>query len=77
MKLLQQLQGDILPVVIGVYANDSGFNIAMELPHDTLWMLADPDMSPALKQRCVRAFEKLHAYGILHGQPDQIGRAHV
>lgn len=42
----------------------------MELPHNTLWIVAHKDMSPILKQRCVSAFQKLQAEGILHGQPD-------
>ncbi|KAH8102602.1 hypothetical protein BXZ70DRAFT_929191 [Cristinia sonorae] len=69
-KLLQHLQGDIVPHVIGVYADARGFNIAMELPHPTMWIVAQKHISPALKQRCVAAFQKLHSFGILHGQPD-------
>ncbi|THH34159.1 hypothetical protein EUX98_g41 [Antrodiella citrinella] len=40
------------------------------MPHDTLWVLAHNKMTPELKRRCVDAFQKLHAHGILHGQPD-------
>lgn len=67
---MQHLQGDIIPYIIGVHRNVHGFNIAMELPHNTLWIIAHKDMSSILKQRCVSAFQKLQAEGILHGQPD-------
>lgn len=39
----------------------------MELPHRTLWIEAHPDMPHSLKVRCVEAFEKIHAAGVLHG----------
>ena len=64
------MQGNGIPHVIGAYADILGYSIAMELPHESLWTVAHKDISPALRQRCVDAFRRLHAFGILHGQPD-------
>lgn len=42
-------------------------SIAMEPPHHSFWIEASADMPSVLKERCIEAFEKIHACGILHG----------
>ena len=42
----------------------------MEPPHECFWIESSPDMPDVLKRRCVEAFEKLHAQGILHGDAE-------
>ena len=42
----------------------------MEPPHECFWIESSPDMPDVLKHRCVEAFEKLHARGILHGDAE-------
>jgi hypothetical protein len=39
----------------------------MEPPHPSFWIEASPDMPTILKQKCIEAFEKIHARGVLHG----------
>ncbi|KAL1745284.1 hypothetical protein HDZ31DRAFT_73666 [Schizophyllum fasciatum] len=61
---LRPLQGIVVPNVITVATNLEGILVAMEPPHSSFWMTASPDMPVALKKRCVRAYELLHARGI-------------
>lgn len=42
-------------------------SIAMEPPHHSFWIEASPDMPDVLKERCIEAYEKIHACGVLHG----------
>ena len=42
-------------------------SVAMEPPHPSFWIEASPDMPDVLKERCIDAFEKLHARKVLHG----------
>ena len=59
-----------MPHIINVYIEPGFVNVAMEPPHDCFWIEASPDMPNVLKHRCVEAFEKLHARGILHGDAE-------
>lgn len=52
-----------MPYIVGV----DGATIAMELPHPIFWIEASSEMPESLKQRCVDAYEKIHAQGVLHG----------
>ena len=47
--------------------NVDGTTIAMEPPHHIFWIEASPEMPECLKQRCIQAYEKIHAQGVLHG----------
>ncbi|KIM84627.1 hypothetical protein PILCRDRAFT_818205 [Piloderma croceum F 1598] len=64
---LKPLQGDVLPWIIRADVSPGAINIAMEPPHPSFWIEASPDMPIVLKQRCIEAFEKIHARGVLHG----------
>jgi hypothetical protein len=66
-RYLKPLQGDILPWIIGVHALPGVISIAMEPPHHSFWIEASADMPNVLKERCIEAFEKIHACGVLHG----------
>lgn len=57
----------MVPEVIGVYASPGKVTLSMGPPHHVFWIEASPDMPDALKERCVEAFKKLHACGVLHG----------
>jgi hypothetical protein len=59
-----------VPHIINVYIEPGFVNVAMEPPHECFWIEASPDMPAVLKHRCVEAFEKLHAQGILHGDAE-------
>ncbi|TRM60481.1 hypothetical protein BD626DRAFT_504102 [Schizophyllum amplum] len=61
---LRPLQGIIVPNVISVMTGLDGVNVIMEPPHSSFWMQASPDMPLALKKRCVRAYQLLHARGM-------------
>ena len=39
----------------------------MELPHNTFWKEARPNMPELMKKRFVQAFEKIHKRGVVHG----------
>ncbi|KAL0950946.1 hypothetical protein HGRIS_007698 [Hohenbuehelia grisea] len=39
----------------------------MEPPHPCFWIEASADMPRVLKRRCIEAFQKIHAQGVLHG----------
>ena len=45
-------------------------SVTMELPHSSFWIESSPSMPHALKERVVAAFEKIHAQGVLHGDPE-------
>ncbi|KAJ7071319.1 hypothetical protein C8F01DRAFT_427424 [Mycena amicta] len=64
---LKSLQGRVVPTIINVYASVGAIDVAMEPPHPSFWIEASPDMPNVLKKRCIRAYEKLHAAGVLHG----------
>ncbi|KAJ7225818.1 hypothetical protein GGX14DRAFT_641209 [Mycena pura] len=64
---LKSLQGRIVPFIINVYSCVGAVDVAMEPPHSSFWVEASADMPHVLKKRCVRAFEQLHAAGVLHG----------
>ena len=57
----------VVPRIINVYIEPGYVNVAMEPPHECFWIESSPDMPNVLKRRCVEAFEKLHAQGVLHG----------
>ena len=42
----------------------------MEMPHSSFWIESSPSMPHALKERVIAAFEKIHAQGVLHGDPE-------
>ncbi|KAF9787130.1 hypothetical protein BJ322DRAFT_701608 [Thelephora terrestris] len=67
---LRPLQGTVVPRIINVYIEPGFVNVAMEPPHECFWIEASPDMPNILKHRCVEAFERLHAQGILHGDAE-------
>ncbi|KAG9314528.1 hypothetical protein JVU11DRAFT_5325 [Chiua virens] len=54
-QYLRPLQGDVVPHIIGVHI----------LPE-----AASPNMPDALKEKVIAAFEKIHAQGVLHGDPE-------
>ncbi|KAL0580287.1 hypothetical protein V5O48_001704 [Marasmius crinis-equi] len=66
-KHMKELQGDVVPTIIAVLAAPAALNVAMEPPHHSFWIEASTDMPLVLKDRCVEAFEKIHARGVLHG----------
>ncbi|KAH7924876.1 hypothetical protein BV22DRAFT_1090097 [Leucogyrophana mollusca] len=66
-QYLKQLQGDVVPYIIGVHVLPGAVAVTMEMPHPTFWMEASPTMPDILKERCIAAFEKIHARGVLHG----------
>jgi hypothetical protein len=66
---MRALAGTYVPTIIGVFAGEGIASLLMELPHQAFWVQASTDMPDVLKKRCVEAYEKLHAAGILHGSP--------
>lgn len=42
----------------------------MEMPHSSFWIESSPSMPDVLKERVIAAFEKIHAQGVLHGDPE-------
>ncbi|KAK1223784.1 hypothetical protein PQX77_013308 [Marasmius sp. AFHP31] len=66
-KHMKDLQGDVVSSIITVLDGPATLNVAMEPPHHSFWIEASSDMPLVLKDRCVEAFEKLHARGVLHG----------
>ncbi|KAG8899251.1 hypothetical protein FRC00_001687 [Tulasnella sp. 408] len=66
-KHLRTLQGDCVPYFIGIHNVLGGYiSFAMEPMDKTGWNEAHPRMSYRLKEMVVKAFEKLHAKGVLH-----------
>ncbi|KAG2154782.1 hypothetical protein DEU56DRAFT_770301 [Suillus clintonianus] len=66
-ELLRWLQGTVVSHVIGVHDEPNGQkSIFMEAPHHTHWHTAHPDLSIGEKQAVIRAYEALHAHGIMH-----------
>ncbi|KAG9049535.1 hypothetical protein FS837_010015 [Tulasnella sp. UAMH 9824] len=66
-KHLRTLQGDCVPYFIGIHNVLGGYiSFAMEPMDQTGWNEAHPRMSYRLKEMVVKAFEKLHAKGVLH-----------
>ncbi|THU94836.1 hypothetical protein K435DRAFT_560368, partial [Dendrothele bispora CBS 962.96] len=61
------LEALVVPYIISLFTAPGFINVAMEPPHHSFWIEASTDMPLILKQRCVEAFEKLHACGVLHG----------
>ena len=59
-----------MPQIINVYIEPGYVNVAMEPPHECFWIESSPDMPDVLKHRCIEAFEKLHAQGVLHGDAE-------
>ena len=66
-QYLKPLQGVVVPRIIGVHILPGAVSIAMELPHQSFWMEASPDMPYFLKKRAMEGLEMLHSRGILHG----------
>ncbi|KAG2072584.1 hypothetical protein BDR04DRAFT_1096180 [Suillus decipiens] len=65
--LLRWLQGIIVSHVIGVHDGSNGQkSIFMEAPHHIFWHTAHLGLSIGEKQAVIRAYETLHAHGILH-----------
>ncbi|KAG8906876.1 hypothetical protein FRB99_005936 [Tulasnella sp. 403] len=68
---LRPFQGSSIPRVLGVYATQQGhLNVVLELPHTSTsgWTEADPAHTPdRTKEKFVRAYEQIHAAGVLHG----------
>ncbi|KII93328.1 hypothetical protein PLICRDRAFT_65278, partial [Plicaturopsis crispa FD-325 SS-3] len=60
-------QGQVIPAIINVLWQPQAMCIAMEPPHPVFWTEASATMVDALKERCIHAFEKIHAQGVLHG----------
>ncbi|KAL4068226.1 hypothetical protein V8B97DRAFT_1918738 [Scleroderma yunnanense] len=69
-QYLKTLQGDVVPTIIGVHVMPEAISITMELPHDSFWIESSPTMPDVLKDRVIAAFEKIHARGVLHGDPE-------
>ncbi|KAF8446121.1 hypothetical protein L210DRAFT_3501839 [Boletus edulis BED1] len=69
-QYLRPLQGDVVPHIIGVHVMPEAVSITMEMPHSSFWIEASPSMPDALKERVIAAFEKIHAQGVLHGDPE-------
>ncbi|KAI6134007.1 hypothetical protein EV401DRAFT_2064184 [Pisolithus croceorrhizus] len=67
---LKPLQGDVVPTIIGVHVMPEAISVTMELPHDSFWIESSPTMPDVLKERVIAAFEKIHARGVLHGDPE-------
>lgn len=66
-QLLRWLQGIVVPHVIGVHDGSNGQkSIFMESPHHISWHTAHLGLSIGEKQAVIRAYETLHAHGILH-----------
>ena len=63
---LRTLQGDVIPTIIGLYLVEGKISVAMELPHTSFWIEASPDMPDSIKKKCIEAFDKIHAFGVLH-----------
>lgn len=64
---LRNLQGLDVPAIINVYPTTGRLQIAMEPPHPVFWTEASADMPYVLKHKCIRAYERIHAAGLLHG----------
>lgn len=45
-------------------------SVTMEMPHSSFWIESSPSMPHALKEKVIAAFEKIHAQGVLHGDPE-------
>lgn len=70
-ELLRWLQGIVVSHVIGVHDGSNGQkSIFMEAPHHIFWHTAHPGLSIGEKQAVIRAYETLHANGILHNNID-------
>ncbi|KAH7883762.1 hypothetical protein F5I97DRAFT_1895366 [Phlebopus sp. FC_14] len=69
-RYLKPLQGDVVPHIIGVHAMPEAISVTMELPHPSFWIESSPSMPNVLKERVIAAFEKIHAHGVLHGDPE-------
>lgn len=66
-ELLRWLQGIVVSHVIGVHDGSNGQkSISMEAPHHIFWHTAHLGLSIGEKQAVIRAYETLHAHGILH-----------
>lgn len=66
-ELLRWLQGIIVSHVIGVHNGSNGpKSIFMETPHHIFWNTAHLGLSIGEKRAVIRAYETLHAHGILH-----------
>ncbi|KAG8219964.1 hypothetical protein J3R82DRAFT_969 [Butyriboletus roseoflavus] len=69
-QYLRPLQGDVVPHVIGVHIMPEAVSVTMEMPHSSFWIESSPSMPHALKEKVIAAFEKIHAQGVLHGDPE-------
>ncbi|EIW86546.1 hypothetical protein CONPUDRAFT_161272 [Coniophora puteana RWD-64-598 SS2] len=68
-QYLKPLQGDVVPRIVSVRASSEEITMSMEPPHPSFWIEASADMPDILKERCILAFQKIHARGVLHGNP--------
>ncbi|KAH8104615.1 hypothetical protein BXZ70DRAFT_598988 [Cristinia sonorae] len=66
-RYLQPLQGDVIPLVLDVHIGFGRINLALKAPDAIRWFRASNKMSDALKARVVRAYQKIHARGVVHG----------
>ncbi|KAH9937629.1 uncharacterized protein B0H18DRAFT_950418 [Fomitopsis serialis] len=66
---LRPLQGAVVPALVNVTRSALGASLNMVAPHPTFWMEASPDMPFVLKLHVIDAYTRLHAHGILHGNP--------
>ncbi|KAF9229499.1 hypothetical protein BS17DRAFT_771541 [Gyrodon lividus] len=69
-RYLKPLQGDVVPHIIGVHLMPEAISVTMEIPHSSFWIESSPSMPDILKERVIAAFEKIHAQGVLHGDPE-------
>lgn len=66
---LGPVQGQVVPGILGVFRHDNQASIAMQLHDETIWVEASADMPLPLKRNCLAAYARLHALGVLHGDP--------
>ncbi|KIJ68244.1 hypothetical protein HYDPIDRAFT_24542 [Hydnomerulius pinastri MD-312] len=69
-QYLKPLQGDVVPHIIGVHVLPEAISVTMEMPNSSFWMESSPSMPDVLKEMVIAAFEKIHAQGVLHGDPE-------
>lgn len=59
---------------MGIFTRRNNISIAFALPHANSWMEAHPDMPIEVKDRIVKAYEKIHDKGVLHSD---VGLRHI
>ncbi|THH31470.1 hypothetical protein EUX98_g2720 [Antrodiella citrinella] len=66
-RYLLNLQGDIVSRVLDVCMDPLLLDIALQVPDTCRWYEASDKMTQASKRCVIKAYEKLHSRGILHG----------